>query len=444
MAEQGFLKRSADNLRNSVTFKMVVIGILILLLLIPISMVKSLIHERDDRKTEVTKEISSKWGEAQTVTGPVLTIPYRRYYTQKDGTRSFNTRYAHFLPKELAFKGELYPEIRYRGIYEAVLYNAKFSISGEFEHPNFKDLHILEKNVMWDRAVVAVGIADMKGIKDKIEIVLNGKKLSMNPGIKNNDILASGVNARVPTATAKDQIMKFSLQLDLNGSDHIYFTPIGEITRVSLHSKWQTPSFDGAFLPAKREISDEGFNANWKVLHLNRNYPQAWIGKQERLNESSFGVKLFIAADIYQQSTRTAKYAMLFILLTFTTFFFTEIYNRKRLHPIQYLLIGFAVVIFYSLLIAVSEHTSFDMAYILASIAVIGMVTGYANWVLENKTVTLLVGSVLVILYGYLYMILQLEDYALLMGSIGLFVVLSTVMYMTRKIDWYDVNLDRE
>ena len=183
-----------------------------------------------------------------------------------------------------------------------------------------------------------------------------------------------------------------------------------------------------------------GFDAKWKVLHLNRNFPQAWVGAREKIADAGFGVRLFVAADVYQQSTRTAKYAVLFLVLTFTTFFFSEIINRKRLHPIQYLLIGFALLIFYSLLIALSEYVRFGLAYLISSVAVIGLITLYASWALASMRLTALVGGILVILYGYLYLILRLEDYALLMGSIGLFVALASVMYVTRKIDWYLVS----
>ena len=441
MSQTNLAKRIGEPLRNSVTFKLVVVCVLILLLLVPAGMIQSLINERQFRKSEAVADISAKWGATQTVSGPVLSVPFRRYYVENK-ERRFNIEFAHFLPQTLKVDGELLPEIRYRGIYKAVLYRAKLNIAGEFARPDFNALSIGDADVIWDRALITLGVSDMKGIRETVAARIDDAPLTMNPGIETQDVLGSGVSARVPAAR-KGAGFKFAFTLDINGSDAVQFVPVGESTSVHIASQWPSPSFDGAFLPVAREVGESGFNADWKVLHLNRNFPQAWIGKQ-KIEESAFGVRLFIAADVYQQATRTAKYALLFILLTFTTFFFTEIVNRKRLHPIQYLLIGFALMIFYTLLIALSEHISFGISYLGAAFAVVALITSYAHWSLANSRLTLLVGGVLVLLYGYLYIILQLEDYALLMGSIGLFATLAIVMYATRRIDWYGVSLGTE
>jgi inner membrane protein len=437
MSDASIIKRTADAIRGSVTFKLFVIGFLVLVLLIPTVMVQDLIRERQGRKAEAVKEISEKWGAQQVVTGPMLTIPFRRAFTRQDGTRGYDTRYAHFLPKRLDVDGTLTPEIRYRGIYRAVLYNAKLGLRGRFTRPDFAVLDVNEKDVLWDRAFVALGVNDMTGIRDAITVASGDARFAMNPGIETQEVLASGVSTRLTAGLARSREIPFELVLDLNGSERIRFTPVGEVTQARLSSPWKSPSFDGAFLPAEREVGADGFSAQWKVLHLNRNFPQAWIGARTKIEDSAFGVRLFVAADVYQQSTRTAKYAVLFIVLTFTIFFFSEIINRKRLHPIQYLLTGFALTIFYSLLIALSEHIRFGLSYLIAAAAVVGLITAYGHWALANPRLTALIGGLLAILYGYLYIILQLEDYALLMGSIGLFVALTAVMYVTRTIDWY-------
>ena len=259
----------------------------------------------------------------------------------------------------------------------------------------------------------------------------------MNPGVEAPGVLASGVSVRLPAGAVRGGELPFHLVLDVNGSDRIGFVPVGEVTQVKLASSWRSPSFDGAFLPAEREVGEQGFIARWKVLHLNRNYPQAWTGVEQKLAESAFGVRLFTAADVYQQSTRSAKYAALFITLTFTTFFFAEVLRRRRLHAVQYLLIGFALIIFYSLLIALSEHMRFGLAYLASTAAVVGLVTLYAFWSFGSARLAALVGGLLAILYGYLYILLRLEDYSLLMGSVGLFAALAAVMYVTRRIDWH-------
>ena len=236
--------------------------------------------------------------------------------------------------------------------------------------------------------------------------------------------------------------MTFSTQLNLKGSEQLQFIPVGETTSVHLKSKWPSPSFNGAFLPATREITENGFTAAWSILHLNRNYPQFWVGKQYKVSDSSFGLKLVITADKYQKSIRISKYALVFIIFTFAAFFVSEIISKRRIHPIQYILVGLAVILFYVLLLAISEHLNFDVAYILSAVAITTIITGYSRGISKNNLFAVTVCGLLVFLYAYLYIVLQLEDYALIMGSIGLFVVLTTVMYITRKIDWYSLDKD--
>ena len=242
--------------------------------------------------------------------------------------------------------------------------------------------------------------------------------------------------------------------------------PLGRTTQVSVRSDWPNPSFDGAFLPDEREVNESGFTARWEVLHLNRNFPQAWKGSQYRFttpstNEPdpsdyyydrpaevvpiasteasgySFGVNLLRSVDEYQKATRAAKYAILFIALTFLVFFFVETLNRKRIHPVQYLLVGLALCIFYALLVAISEQLSFNLAFILSSVAVTLLITLYCHSIFRHQKLTLFIGLLLVLLYGFVFTLIQLQDYALLIGSIGLFGILAVVMYFSRKIDWY-------
>lgn len=440
MAEK-IAARAAGEIKNSLNLKILIIGMLALLLLIPAGMVKGLIREREHRKADVIGEISSKWGNAQTVSGPVLTLPYKRYYKNDKGEDRYNIRFMHFLPDELKIAGELHPEVRYRGIYEAVLYNTGLTLSGRFSVPAVSKLNIPSENVMWSRAFLSVGISDMRGIKERIAAELNGKAVEFEPGIKTSDVLTSGVSLLWPMPPGGKELA-FRIPLNLNGSENLSFVPVGEETRVEMASEWPSPSFTGAFLPEERQVGDTGFSAQWRVLHLNRNFPQQWIGEKQDIDDYAFGVKLFIAADVYQKSTRTAKYAVMFIAFTFLAFFFSEVMNRLRVHPIQYLLVGFAVLVFYTLLISLSEHVGFDAAYLISAGGVIALVTGYARGVFGNRYLTLTIGGVLFILYLYLCIVLQLEDYALLMGSVGLFTVLAVVMYATRKVDWYAIQME--
>jgi inner membrane protein len=222
------------------------------------------------------------------------------------------------------------------------------------------------------------------------------------------------------------------------------FVPLGKQTKVNLKSKWQNPSFTGAFLPDKRDVGVNGFNATWEVLHLNRPYPQIFKGQIEGIGDSSFGVNLIVPVDEYQKSMRSAKYAVIFITLTFLIFFFVQVINGVRIHPIQYLIVGLALCIFYTLLIALSEHIPFIYSYLISSISIIGLITLYAKSIFKDNKLTAIICLILTMLYLFIYSIIQMEDYALLMGSIGLFIVLATIMYLSRKINWYEIKSKNE
>jgi inner membrane protein len=447
-----------SKIKNSVTIRLLSIGFLVLILLIPTSMVESLIREREYRRGDVIREVSDKWGGSQTVTGPVLTVPYNiytKYYDSEEKIEKYNKTkaYAHFLPENLNIKGDITPEIRKRSIYKVILYNTNLNVTGKFPAPNFKELGIAERNILWDEAFVSVGIPDMKGIRDNINLKWNTANYAFNPGIETNDVIGSGVSVKVNVnpneeneeaeneaeadTTKKDY--SFAFDLNLNGSSFLNFVPIGKETNVNMSSGWAHPSFSGASLPDEHEINEKGFTAHWKELHLNRNYPQQWLGNSHNVYDSSFGVDLLLAVDEYQKSTRSAKYAIMFIAFTFLIFFFIEIRNKKRIHPIQFILVGLALIIFYALLLSLSEHIHFNYAYIIASAAIIILISAYSMTIFKNKKLTGLMSGVLILLYGFIFTILQLEDYALLMGSIGLFIVLAVIMYLSRKIDWYAI-----
>jgi len=433
------IKETTKKIGRSATFKLFTICVLILVLLISTSMVTSLIHERKSRKQGVINEISYKWGRAQTITGPVISVPYLQYFEGENGKITSATRYLHILPDTVDIRSHITPEIRYRGIYEAVLYNTNLSIDGSFTRAQVDDLRIPSENIMWSSDFISFGLSDMRGIKDRIEATFDGTSLSMEPGVETADVIASGVSAGIHLDDTRETY-PFHFALNLNGSRQIHFTPVGKVTTVTAQSDWKDPSFGGDFLPVERTVNEEGFYAKWKVLHLNRNYPQIWKGSDHDLSKSTFGVKLFSPVDVYQKTMRTAKYALMFIVFTFLAFFITEVMHRLRVHPVQYLLIGLAIIIFYTLLLSISEQINFGVAYVLSAGGVIGLITGYAKAILRNRMVTVMVGGILTILYAYLYILLQLEDYALLMGSIGLFLVLAIIMYLTRNIDWYSIQ----
>jgi inner membrane protein len=429
--------------RNRLIFKAIIIGILTLLLLIPTVMIRQIIREREDRQEEAGNEISSKWSGKQTLTGPVLSIPYTENYKDEAGNVKSVVKYLHILPEKLVVTGELFPEKRYRSIFEIVVYNSKLKYSGYFPQINSEIINVSKTNLLPEKAFISFGISDLRGIEDQINFKWNNNSLSFNPGVETNDVIQSGINTRLPV-NLSDSFTKqynFSFDLNLKGSQRLYFVPVGKITEVNISSKWNSPGFDGAFLPDNRNIDDKGFTASWKVLNMNRNYPQYWLESSYKIEDSAFGINLLMPMDNYQKSTRSVKYAILLISLTFMIFFFIEIKNTKLLHPFHYILVGLALCIFYTLLVSFSEHINFNLAYIIAALLTIGMIYLYSSSILKDRKLSFLIVSVLFILYGFIFTIIQLEDYALLMGSIGLFTALALIMFYSRKIDWYHTGL---
>jgi inner membrane protein len=422
-----------NSLVNSVWFRLCAVGVLTLLLLIPAGMVHSVIRERQQRYQDVFTEIASKWGLDQTLSGPVLTIPYQVNLENKEGKLETHIRHLHVLPDDLKMDARLNPELRYRGIYEVVVYNAEISVTGYFESLL---IELPEESILWDEATLTFGVSDMRGIKKQVDLHWNERTYAMQPGTPTRDLFVFGISAKLQ-ALNLNQRNAFKLALNLNGSDSLQFTPLGRKTEVTLASSWTEPSFTGNFLPVTREVDDaEGFLASYEIFNLNRSYPQVWTGNQHNISDSAFGVSLLVPVNDYQKTLRTAKYAILVIGLTFLSFFMIELLNRKSIHPIQYLLTGFALIVFYTLLLSLSEHLGFDLAYLLASAATLGLVTIYMKSILHDIRQAAVVGGVLLLLYAYLYFIIQLQDFALLIGSIGLFFILALVMYLTRKINW--------
>lgn len=434
------------SLKNNLYFKIVTIFIIALLLLIPTSMIESLIFERENTQKEAISEVSSKWGEEQTISGPFISIPYTKFvkeFSKKDSVEKLVPvkDFIHVLPNVLNINGNINPEERNRGIYEIVVYNSKVNISGKFSSINLSEFDIPKENIQFDKAYLTVGINDLRGIEEQINLKWNTKTVSFNPGVTNNDIVKSGINAPVTVSLNDSLEYGFSFDINLKGSQLLYFTPVGKVTDINMSSSWKNPSFNGAFLPDTRTVSDSGFKANWNVLHLNRNYPQAWIGSKFNIDNSAFGINLLLPVDNYQKSYRSIRYAILFIAFTFMVFFFIEILNKVFIHPIQYILVGIALIVFYSLLLSISEHLKFNLAFIISAIATLLLIAGYVKAILKSTQLTYLISSILLILYSFIFIIIQLQDFALLIGSIGIFIILGLVMYFSRKIDWYSLNL---
>lgn len=430
---------------QSVVFKILIVLFLTLLLLIPAYMIEALVRERQYRKSTVVSEITEKWGQKQIIGGPVLTVPYDEIYRDEHGQLRTRSRYACFLPDSLKITGDIHPEIRYRSIYNTVVYRTDLRMEGELKQPEVEKLNIRREDMRWEDAFLVIAITDMAGIREQIYVNINGEDRNVSPGTKIMDIFSSGVHVEYPVDLNKP--VRFSLKLKLNGSQELKLYPLGRETQVILESDWKNPSFLGKFLPVEREISDSGFKARWEVINLNRNYPQQWTDLDSsniRINigNSAFGVNLLQTVDLYQKTTRSIKYAIMFIGMTFLVYFIIEILNKYNIHPIQYTLVGFSLVVFYLLLLSLSEHIHFWFAYVIASISTILLISLFTSAILKEKKPAIIIAAFLSILYIFLYILLESQDYALLLGSIGVFITLAIFMYLTRNIDWYSIRLE--
>src|SRR5664279_2182690 len=423
-------------LSSSLMVKLISIGFLTLVLLIPGAMIQSLITERQLLSLDTERDISSHWGGSQVLTGPVLMIPFRKEELI-DGKTTLVKAMAYVLPENLRIKGKVKSDTRYRGIYKSVIYNARLGLTGNFKSPDWSALGIDKSMVIAGEAALVIGIPDMRGIRNSSLLEWNKEKVQAEPGLKNKDIAESGLMFKIDlNALLEKDSADFAMDLDLNGSGSLDFIPVAKDTRVNISSGWKDPSFTGSFLPDPRKIDENGFEAQWRVLHYNRNFPQQWQGNAYDLKSSAFGVKFIIPVDQYQKTMRSAKYAVMFLALTFAIFFFVEVINHKRIHPIQYLFVGLALSFFYTLLLSLSEQMSFNLAFAISAVAIITMVSLYSRAIFKKLKLVLVMAGFLTALYGFLYILLQMEDYALILGSVGLFVVLAIIMYLSRNINW--------
>lgn len=421
--------------KESVMIRILLIFFIILGLLIPLFMIQSLIDEREVYRNTAVMEIEKSWASGQTLAGPIITAQYTKTAYNTAGQAYAVVSDYHYLPDSLKLTGDVSPETRYRGIYEAVLYSSKIKITGKF---NLKNLEENKQAGAEEKIYISFNIDDLRGIRDKITLKINGKDVEVNPGLKRGAFLKNGFFADfTPDAGIEDYT--FEIDLALNGSEELAFVPLGKFTEVELKSNWANPSFSGDFLPVTRNITEKGFTAKWQVNHFNRDYPQEWISRTYEIFPSAFGVKFLVPVDEYQQSMRASKYGIMIILLTFISFFLIEIFSGKSLHPIQYLLIGLSLVIFYSLLVALSEYIIFQYSYMLAAVMVIALISFYVKSVFENSRLGVIISGLLIGAYGFMYVILQLQDYSLLLGNIALFSVLGLVMFLTRKVNWSEI-----
>ncbi len=434
-----------------ISLKLMMIGMLVLLLLIPKFMILELISERKYYNESVIEEQTKTWGGKQILTGPILKIPYLTQEIEteivKGKERKKKTEVKKFLcvnPKELNYEGEVIMDSKNRNLYKAEVYQADLAIQGHFELPEKEALKIDDLiKIDYENAFLVYGIADLKGMTIAPHMIFDGEKKEFEPGTQdirfNLDYtkMNSGIHTDVHLEDQKTTY-PFKMNLNLKGSQSLSFLPIAKQTHVNLKSDFPHPSFQGAFSNTN-SVSPNGFNVDWNVSEFNRSLPNYWVDNSEiDLGNNEFGVKLITLVNHYTKSERTTKYMFLVIVLTFLAFFIIEIVNQLRIHVFQYTLVGIALAVFFTLLLAFSEYIGYDYSYLISAVATIILIVLYSLSIFNNKKSSMILLGSLLMIFSFIYTIIQMEQFSLLAGAIGVFITVAITMYTTRKIKWYE------
>ncbi|WP_209329172.1 cell envelope integrity protein CreD [Lunatimonas salinarum] len=426
--------------RFSVMIKLMVIGVLGLALLIPTVFIQEIIHERQRYSEEVMQEIYSQCANRQILSGPVWSIPVSSTAAELAAEKVVAKKYLHLAPKSLNIKGTVEPQTLKRGIYEAAVYSSQWELKGVIPVPELagggrsflEGLH----------PFLSFGISDLRGIEDPVVVQVAGKTYEVHPGSMVAELHESGFHVELNQRdSSQKKEIPFTITFRLRGSEGIGILPLGATTAVTIQSTWKDPKFTGNFLPISREIGEEGFEANWQIAELNRNLPKSWINGELQVApaDTQFGVDFLSPIDHYRKAIRSAKYAILTIGLTFLMLFLVETVGNKPIHPIQYGMVGFAICLFYLLLVSISEHTAFNTAFLIAALSVILTITIYSITLFKSTLLSTVLGTVLALSYGFVFLTLQSQDYALLIGSLGLLIALIITMLLTKNVNWYSV-----
>jgi inner membrane protein len=427
------------SLFQSSTAKLLGIGFLALLMGIPLGMVSGLRHEREMRRSEAESTTAESWGSATRVAGPVLAVPHLRVKIDKD-VRSEIWTWWYLLPEQLDVDAGIEVSERRKGIFALPVYLAEISLKGRFGAARAA-LPQSEGEYRWEQAVVLLPVPDPRGLRRLETRIADDVTIRLTPST--HRIAEMTAFSTMALKLDAEQPLEFAFSLSQAGTRHLEFLPMARTYRATLDAGWPDPDFFGASLPITRPDSKRGgFAAAWQVLEYNRSFPNVWSGSGldgDALDQSAFGARLYQSADVYQQNERSTKYGMLFIALTFGVFFLFETLKRLRVHPVQYLLIGTALATFYLLLLAASEHISFAFAYLLGAAALVLIIVGYCSAVLRSFKRALGIGAWLGLLYGVLYVLITREDFALVMGASIILLLISLTMYLTRRVDWYNM-----
>ncbi|MFA8388797.1 cell envelope integrity protein CreD [Burkholderia ubonensis] len=435
-------------------FKSLITACLVLLILIPLHLVSSIVQERASYREDALRSIWSSYAGPQTMTGPILVVPYTevtRIRTEaapgQPASERVQTEAKRLLvfPKTLSVKGSVATSVRYRGIHKALVYDLQSRWEGTLALPDLKQLQQSAGHVSFaiGNPYLAFGISDIRGLMAQPVLVFGGKRLTMEQGAQLAS-LRQGVHADLdlgafPAASAEN-VVPFSIDLPLLGAQSVAFAPIADQNDFSLKSAWPHPSFDGAFLPRTRTVDGGGFASAWSLTSFNTKVrEQIAAGNGDDALEAA-SVSLIEPVNVYLEAERATKYGALFVMLTFASFFMFELVKQLRIHPIQYLLVGLSLALFFLLLLSLSEHIAFEYAYLAASGACIGLLGFYLSFVLHSVKRGAAFAALLAVLYAALYGLLLSEDNALMLGSLLLFAILAGIMTLTRRIDWYSVG----
>jgi len=446
-------------MQKELAIKLGVIGFIALILMIPLQMISGKITERAAFLDDAKQSVSRSWTASQSVLGALVVIPYEIHreikvkdsYAQEEQPQIQKTLHHKFIiPEKFVVNANIRNSVRHKGIYNVPVYTSNIDIKGEVNSKDLaKQLNSIKSEgskVVIKQAIFSITLSDPRGINSIPILKWQNKGITFNPGSKLTKNV-NGLHAILPEFDIeKTETINFSYQLELRGMQQLSFIPIGIETKLNVQSTWPHPQFVGSFLPTHSQINSDGYQADWQVTSFASNISdkveRCEQGDCDNLFGGHIGIKHIETVDVYLQSERTVKYGMLFIGLSFITFFIFEILMKLPIHPIQYCLVGFANAIFYLLLISLSENIAFGLAYLTASFCCSSLLLLYLKPVLKQSKYAYAFSGVLAALYGALYIIISMEDLALVMGSFLIFSALAIVMFTTRNINWYEVGND--
>ena len=439
MAEETSVKSS---LYKSVGFRLFIICVLILCLNIPLGMVKGVMYNRSAMFDTAMDDIASAWGGSQIIAAPIITVPAKYmkvssvWNNQKKISEKVETEQEediHILPESLNIEAEIFPEIRHRGIFEVLVYKTNLKITGQFE-PLDRTKIDGKYSPLWNKAFFSMGL-DPSAIRGEPEVIFNNKNLELNPGSGIKDL--NGVSVPVDLKN-RSAAAAFTINLQFNGSGELAFAPIGKLNTFKVVSDWPHPTFSGTFRPDAPQIDENGFHAAWKIPSIARDYPQVFAGNADinKIRRKTAALTLYETMPIYKKSLRLADYGIMFICLTFVMMFLFERKLKQKLHYVQYVIVGLAISLFFLTVISLSEYINFALAYAIASLLVILMISFYVYGALRDKKTAASGGLLMAFLYTVLYLMLSEADYALLIGTVILLITLSAIMWATRNINF--------